>query len=38
MRTFYIRLEHEGTIYHSFEKAFTFKGAYKKALKKAKGE
>ena len=35
MKTFYIRLEHNGIIYHSFEKAFSFKGAYKKAMKKA---
>jgi hypothetical protein len=35
MKTFYIRLEHNGIIYHSFEKAFTFKGAFKKAKKKA---
>ena len=35
MKTYYIRLEHNGIIRHSFEKAFTFKGAYKKAMKKA---
>ena len=35
MKTYELKFEYNGVIIHTTERAFTFKGAYRKAMRKA---
>ena len=38
MKTYEIKFEYNGNIIYTTEKAFTFKGAYRKAMRKAEAK